>query len=111
MRRERTLRRSEGIINLRRIRKLRANLEKVAFFKLTLFMLPLIAVALVSIVTEFNLTNIARENYANIKGIERVEKEIDSIKSELMAMSNIIKIQKESKELGFIYNEDVKYIK
>ncbi|AVL42386.1 hypothetical protein [Streptobacillus moniliformis] len=111
MRRERTLRRSEGIINLRRIRKLRANLEKVAFFKLTLFMLPLIAVALVSIVTEFNLTNIARENYANIKGIERVEKEIDSIKSELMAMSNVIKIQKESKELGFIYNEDVKYIK
>ncbi|WP_064614438.1 hypothetical protein [Streptobacillus moniliformis] len=111
MRRERTLRRSEGIINLRRIRKLRANLEKVAFFKLTLFMLPLIAVALVSIVTEFNLTNIARENYANIKGIERVEKEIDSIKSELMAISNVIKIQKESKELGFIYNEDVKYIK
>lgn len=91
MRRERTLRRSEGIINLRRIRKLRANLEKVAFFKLTLFMLPLIAVALVSIVTEFNLTNIARENYANIKGIERVEKEIDSIKSELMAMSNVNK--------------------
>ncbi|CAM3094531.1 hypothetical protein [Streptobacillus ratti] len=111
MKRERVLRRNEGIINLRRIRSLRANLEKVAFFKLTLFMLPLIFVALVSIVTEFNLTNIARENYANTKGIERVEKEIDSIKSELMAISNVIKIQKESKELGFVYNENVRYIK
>ncbi|WP_066900038.1 hypothetical protein [Streptobacillus notomytis] len=111
MRRERILRRNEGIISLIKVRKLKANLEKVAFFKLTLFMLPLIALALVSIVTEFNLTNIARENYANIKGAERVEKEIDSIKSELMAISNVIKIQKESKNLGFVYNENVRYIK
>ncbi|WP_156299701.1 hypothetical protein [Streptobacillus canis] len=111
MRKERVLRRKKGLIDVRKVRKLRANLEKVAFFKLSLFLLPLAVVAMISIVTEFKLTNIARENYANIKGIERVEKEIDSMKSELIAISNIINIQNESKNLGFVYNENVKYIK
>ncbi|CAM3135019.1 hypothetical protein STFE110948_03540 [Streptobacillus felis] len=100
------------IVSRKRNRVILLNyLEKVALIKLVLFILPLAAVGLISIVTEYNLTNIARENYANNKGIERVEKEIDSIKSELIAISNVVNIQKESKNLGFVYNQNVKYIK
>ena len=61
--------------------------------------------------SEFSLMSVARDNYSNNKEIEKISREIDTMKSELLLKTNIINIQRESKESGYVYNKDVKYVK
>lgn len=84
-----------------------AHATSVVSFGLTIFAV----FAFVTMLSNFTLMNVARNNYSNNKEIEKISREIDSMKSELLQKTNIISIQRESKESGFVYNKDVKYIK
>lgn len=79
--------------------------------------LIVVCIGILSIFFAFNissivsLTEIARLNHSKKIEIALLEKEIDSLKAELLKNTDILNIQKESKNLGFVYNNDVKYIK
>lgn len=60
---------------------------------------------------QFSLTSIGRENLYTIRNIEKETNEISNIKSELIKLNNILLIQKNSKELGFVDNLVINYVK
>lgn len=110
MQKERVIR-NVNSLNLRKRKTINNSINKriVLFISSSLFVV-LLTTILVAF-TQFNLTNIARQNYATVKKIEQLNKDIDTLKNELINATNVINIQKESKELGFVYEGNVNYVK
>ncbi|CAM3408130.1 hypothetical protein [Pseudostreptobacillus hongkongensis] len=92
------------VVSLRYIDKYAASVVSLGLSFFAVF-------AFAAMLSEFSLMSVARDNYSNNKEIEKISREIDTMKSELLLKTNIINIQRESKESGYIYNKDVKYVK
>ena len=66
---------------------------------------------ILNIFTHRELTNIAHKVYVADKQINHTLREIDSMKSELLKNTNILNIQSESSSNGFVFNNDLKFVK
>lgn len=86
-------------------------INKKAILNITMITLIVFSLSLITVFSKLYLTNISRENFAVKQEIEQIEKEIDIIKSDLIATTNVSNIQRESQSKGFVYNENLGYIK
>lgn len=110
MEREKIISANERVIKKLKIRTL--DIDKTTVLRLCLlFVFPILLLASINLYLEINLTEISRHNYSNNKSIEKVEKEIDSMKLELISLNNLMNIQADAGNLGFIFNEKINYIK
>lgn len=66
---------------------------------------------ILNIFTHRELTNIAHKVYVADKQINHTLREIDSMKLELLKNTNILNIQSESSSNGFVFNNDLKFVK
>ncbi|MGP1494017.1 MAG: hypothetical protein ACTTIS_01530 [Streptobacillus sp.] len=64
-----------------------------------------------NIYTHKELTNIAHSAYVVNKQIDHTLREIDSMKSDLLKNTNILNVQSESSSQGFVFNNDLKFVK
>lgn len=61
--------------------------------------------------THKELTSIAHSAYVVNKQIDHTLREIDSMKSDLLKNTNILNVQSESSNQGFVFNNDLKFVK
>lgn len=76
-----------------------------------LFTFPILMLSTINMFALINLTNIARENYHYNKQIERLNKDIDSIKAELLEEYGYNKLYEYAKKINMIDVEKINFVK
>lgn len=110
MYREKVILRKQKLGLNKAIRLLR-KLDKATIIPVSILMSIVVLCGSLSILSTSSLTSIARQNYSTVVKMDNLQKEIDSLKLELIEATNIIKIQQQSRDLGFVYEGNVKYVK